>query len=388
LIKDRLTNTSQGFGFVFFDDVNFSNEILQMAYYGFMIDNKKVQVSYARYPMDEAVYWDEQSYYSCYSGLKPPIINGSASTAIDYSESFPNLPANPPKVEEAPKKTDEDELNDFLADVESDLVKTEEKLFVSVGVTKDFELIEKEKKEREQREREQKEREQKEREEWERRAQKAQREREQKEREKEQKEREQKERERKEREQKENEQRQKEAQNQPAPSKEMLANLQSQIQQLLQQRDSLLMSEKEKSPETFENRRMSISNNKTEPEDFLDEQQLICTLCQRRLKSSFFLQKHAEISRLHRDNLDAYYQLKRTVSLPQTQDEITAEGIRYRNRAAERREQFGQTQFPFPTRSSFAEGSENGPHPRSYNHFDEDYHTATKKLARERFERE
>lgn len=52
LVKDKMTNVSQGFCFAYYDTSLIAIEALQHAYYGQgrLIDGKTVEITYARYP--------------------------------------------------------------------------------------------------------------------------------------------------------------------------------------------------------------------------------------------------------------------------------------------------------------------------------------------------
>ncbi|KAF9954927.1 hypothetical protein BGZ72_004155 [Mortierella alpina] len=111
---------------------------------------------------------------------------------------------------------------------------------------------------------------------------------------------------------------------------------------------------------------------KYEPDELLDLKQVACLLCQRRLKSLQDLRKHQELSDLHKKNLldpqAVQNALRKSRGIPAStttgataQSESSSSGAsvdgavtkpdeepKYRDRAAERRQIFGQPDYPLP----------------------------------------
>lgn len=77
-----------------------------------------------------------------------------------------------------------------------------------------------------------------------------------------------------------------------------------------------------------------------EQEDFLDFEKLICNLCKRQLASLEALQKHAKLSTLHKQNLEAR----------KKKNDNSSEKIVYRDRAKERRLKYGDSEPPQPSK--------------------------------------
>ncbi|KAK9890110.1 hypothetical protein WA026_008920 [Henosepilachna vigintioctopunctata] len=75
--------------------------------------------------------------------------------------------------------------------------------------------------------------------------------------------------------------------------------------------------------------------------DLLDFKKLICNLCKRQLGSAEALSKHAQLSNLHKQNLEAIRKTKKTEA---------AEKIVYRDRAKERRMKYGNPDEPQPSK--------------------------------------
>ncbi|CAH1103412.1 unnamed protein product [Psylliodes chrysocephalus] len=78
-----------------------------------------------------------------------------------------------------------------------------------------------------------------------------------------------------------------------------------------------------------------------EEEELLDYQKLICNLCKRQLGSIEALTKHAKLSALHKQNLDARNKKK---------SEKANDKIIYRDRAKERRMKYGDPDAPKPSK--------------------------------------
>lgn len=76
-------------------------------------------------------------------------------------------------------------------------------------------------------------------------------------------------------------------------------------------------------------------------EDLLDYTKLICNLCKRQLGSAEALTKHAKLSTLHKQNLEARKKKK---------SENVKEKIVYRDRAKERRMKYGDPDEPQPSK--------------------------------------
>lgn len=75
--------------------------------------------------------------------------------------------------------------------------------------------------------------------------------------------------------------------------------------------------------------------------EFLDYTKLICSLCKRQLNSADALTKHAQLSVLHKQNLEARIKKKKIE---------TAEKTVYRDRAKERRMKYGDPDEPQPSK--------------------------------------
>lgn len=75
--------------------------------------------------------------------------------------------------------------------------------------------------------------------------------------------------------------------------------------------------------------------------EFLDYSKLICNLCKRQLNSADALTKHAQLSALHKQNLEARLKKKKIE---------TAEKTVYRDRAKERRMKYGDPDEPQPSK--------------------------------------
>lgn len=76
--------------------------------------------------------------------------------------------------------------------------------------------------------------------------------------------------------------------------------------------------------------------------EFLDYNKLICNLCKRQLNSAEALTKHAQLSSLHKQNLESRSKKKKT--------ENQTEKIVYRDRAKERRMKYGDPDEPQPSK--------------------------------------
>lgn len=76
--------------------------------------------------------------------------------------------------------------------------------------------------------------------------------------------------------------------------------------------------------------------------DFLDFAKLICNLCKRQLSSAEALTKHAKLSSLHKQNLEARISKKKQAN--------SAEKVQYRDRAKERRMKYGDPDEPQPSK--------------------------------------
>lgn len=76
--------------------------------------------------------------------------------------------------------------------------------------------------------------------------------------------------------------------------------------------------------------------------EFLDFSKNICNLCKRQLNSAEALRKHAELSALHKQNLEARLKKKK--------NDKSAEKIVYRDRAKERRMKYGDPDEPQPSK--------------------------------------
>lgn len=89
----------------------------------------------------------------------------------------------------------------------------------------------------------------------------------------------------------------------------------------------------------------SESSDEEEPlneMEFLDYNKLICNLCKRQLNSAEALTKHAQLSALHKQNLEARSKKKKSDS--------QNEKIVYRDRAKERRMKYGDPDEPQPSK--------------------------------------
>lgn len=84
----------------------------------------------------------------------------------------------------------------------------------------------------------------------------------------------------------------------------------------------------------------SESSGDDEAEDLLDYAKLICNLCKRQLVSAESLTKHAKLSTLHKQNLEARKSKKNA----------DKEKIVYRDRAKERRMKYGDPDEPQPSK--------------------------------------
>ncbi|CAO3653532.1 unnamed protein product [Mucor hiemalis] len=84
--------------------------------------------------------------------------------------------------------------------------------------------------------------------------------------------------------------------------------------------------------------------------NFANLTSLSCILCQRKFKSKPNLSRHQDLSHLHKNNLNdpvAVNKAKLKLSFLKTDDEKKEEqSIEYRNRAAERRQAYGQPDKP------------------------------------------
>ncbi|KAH9811955.1 hypothetical protein DFH28DRAFT_1084511 [Melampsora americana] len=99
-------------------------------------------------------------------------------------------------------------------------------------------------------------------------------------------------------------------------------------------------------------------NNETNEDDFSDMNRLTCLLCQRQFKSAEDLSRHNELSNLHKTNLENEAvrkagRLRKQASLKSTATKRAAsggsdvgEGMKYTDRAAARREVYGQPDVP------------------------------------------
>lgn len=89
----------------------------------------------------------------------------------------------------------------------------------------------------------------------------------------------------------------------------------------------------------------SESSDEEEPineMEFLDYTKLICNLCKRQLNSAEALTKHAQLSTLHKQNLEVRSKKKKS--------ENQSEKIVYRDRAKERRMKYGDPDEPQPSK--------------------------------------
>lgn len=84
----------------------------------------------------------------------------------------------------------------------------------------------------------------------------------------------------------------------------------------------------------------SESSGEEDPEEFLDFNRFICNLCKRQLVSAESLAKHAKLSSLHKQNLEARKKKKSN----------DPEKIVYRDRAKERRMKYGDPDEPQPSK--------------------------------------
>lgn len=84
----------------------------------------------------------------------------------------------------------------------------------------------------------------------------------------------------------------------------------------------------------------SESSGEEDAEDLLDYNKFICNLCKRQLVSAEALTKHAKLSSLHKQNLDARKKKKST----------DKEKVIYRDRAKERRMKYGDPDEPQPSK--------------------------------------
>ncbi|KAG0149793.1 hypothetical protein CROQUDRAFT_653065 [Cronartium quercuum f. sp. fusiforme G11] len=99
----------------------------------------------------------------------------------------------------------------------------------------------------------------------------------------------------------------------------------------------------------------NLINNENDDEDFSDLERLTCLLCQRQFKVQIELQRHNELSNLHKTNLQNE-ELKQTarqrkqvnlksIKRSASNSELN-EGTKYTDRAAARREIYGQPDIP------------------------------------------
>ena len=121
-----------------------------------------------------------------------------------------------------------------------------------------------------------------------------------------------------------------------------------------------------------------VSQGSYDPDELLDLKLVACLLCQRRLKTIQDLRKHQSLSDLHKKNLQdpvaVSNALKKsrggtdgsstsTSSSPAKgapPPERTEEEPKYRDRAAERRQIFGQPDFPSPSQNRHLGGGHHG----------------------------
>ncbi|KAI7904946.1 uncharacterized protein BX663DRAFT_501116 [Cokeromyces recurvatus] len=88
--------------------------------------------------------------------------------------------------------------------------------------------------------------------------------------------------------------------------------------------------------------------------NFADLKSLICILCQRKFKSKQDLEKHQQVSELHKNNLNdpvAINKAKMKMDFMKSEQEEhqQLQTVEYRNRAAERRQAYGQPEKPILT---------------------------------------
>ncbi|KAI8055485.1 hypothetical protein BDF22DRAFT_654361 [Syncephalis plumigaleata] len=123
-------------------------------------------------------------------------------------------------------------------------------------------------------------------------------------------------------------------------------------EELKQQQQQQVMIEPEPSMPHFSSvntqpikeRKIPLSDN---PHDYGDPNQLACLLCQRKFKSVDVLHKHQEKSELHISNLKNATLVKEAqLRKSKLQAQIVSDNITYRDRAAERREIYGQPERP------------------------------------------
>ncbi|KAL7308841.1 hypothetical protein PS15m_010986 [Mucor circinelloides] len=83
--------------------------------------------------------------------------------------------------------------------------------------------------------------------------------------------------------------------------------------------------------------------------EYADLSALACLLCQRKFKQKSDLERHQAISELHKNNLKdpvAVNKAKLKLQFIQTEQQQEEQTVEYRNRAAERRQAYGQPEKP------------------------------------------
>ncbi|EGG09543.1 uncharacterized protein MELLADRAFT_115762 [Melampsora larici-populina 98AG31] len=132
--------------------------------------------------------------------------------------------------------------------------------------------------------------------------------------------------------------------------------------------DSLSQDQQQVSSSNHETNNNNNNNNSNE-DDFSDMIRLTCLLCQRQFKSTEDLARHNELSNLHKTNLESETarkagRLRKQASMKSTATKRAASGsdlgegsngTKYTDRAAARREAFGQPDVPISNSSDLHE---------------------------------
>ncbi|KAI8987052.1 G-patch domain-containing protein [Pilobolus umbonatus] len=94
---------------------------------------------------------------------------------------------------------------------------------------------------------------------------------------------------------------------------------------------------------------MDDTEEESDTVDYSDYTSLACLLCQRKFKTTTDLTKHASLSALHKTNLKdtaAVYRASNKIRTLKKDAEKAEQTTEYRNRAAERRQAYGQPENP------------------------------------------
>ncbi|KAI9480414.1 MAG: hypothetical protein EXX96DRAFT_562500 [Benjaminiella poitrasii] len=103
--------------------------------------------------------------------------------------------------------------------------------------------------------------------------------------------------------------------------------------------------------EELKKEREADEEEETAKENFADLKSLICILCQRKFKSKLDLERHQEVSELHKNNLNDLVavgkaRMKLDFMKSEHEEQQQLQTVEYRNRAAERRQAYGQPEKP------------------------------------------